>query len=272
MSLLLGATAFAQESPSKQINQIKRNNAYLYAEATMESAEEALTMARELLIQQVQEYVEGKIKFDFSDDIIVKNINAKSETVSMMRGTMYRMFVYVKKSDIEAIDNATVINTNNNTVKEVLKQSLPPTPAPEPPAQPIVEASERVEKVEETVMKETSQEPVTVVKVYKENPDISCDIPQWQQQAINDLLESADIDEVKAKFNRMKTEYKLKRYGTPDKCPSANNAFWVIFGQNGHVETVLGPGSSERVSFKDMSHSSLDNYKGQNALWFNFAK
>ena len=50
VSLLLAVTTFAQEPTSKQINKIKRDSDYLYAEATMETAEEALSVARELLM------------------------------------------------------------------------------------------------------------------------------------------------------------------------------------------------------------------------------
>ena len=42
VSLLLAGTAFAQESPSKQINMIKRNPAFLYAEATMDKKQETM--------------------------------------------------------------------------------------------------------------------------------------------------------------------------------------------------------------------------------------
>ena len=263
MGLLFGVTTFAQESPSKQINQIKRNNMDLYAEATMESPEEALSTARELLMQQVNEYIGSKRKFNQADDVLVKNINAKCETVNMMRGTMHRMFVYVKKIDIEAIDNAMALNTSTNTTQVVVGQPIPPIPAPERPKEPVKEAEEVEIQIIEIAPATTESKGEAVGAV---------DIPAWQRQAIDDLLECSDINAVKAKFNRMKAEYKLKKYGTPDKCPSASQSFWVIFEHDGSVATVLGPGSSERVSFRDMRYSSLDNYKGQNALWFNFAK
>lgn len=248
--LLFGVTALAQESPSKQINQIKRNNSYLYAEATMETADEALSLARELLIQQVQEYISEKHKLSQAKDVLVKNINAKSESLSMMRGTMYRIFVYVKKNDIEAIDNVTAINTETNTTQVVVEQPLPPTPAPKEPTQ-----------VSEIKNSTTQGEPVT-----------ETGLPTWQQQAIEEFLQCTDMSAVKAKLNRMKAEYKIKKYGTASNCPNANEAYWILFNADGSVNTVLGTGISDRINFRNMTYTVLDNYKGMDALWFNFAK
>ena len=266
VSLLLAVTTFAQESTSKQINKIKRDSDYLYAEATMETAEEALSVARELLMQQVQEYIGEKEKLSQAKDVLVKNVNAKSESISMMRGTMFRMFVYVKKNDIEAVKNVTAINTATNTTTVVVEQPVPPVPAPETPVK-VVE-QEVVEVVEGPVAEEVA------VDVVESQGEAVTDtgLPAWQQQAISDLLDCADATAVKAKLNRMKAEYKVKKYGTPNNCPNANEAFWVFFNTDGSVNTVLGAGATDRISFRDMQLTTLDKYKGMNALWFNFAK
>lgn len=263
VSLLLAATAFAQESPSKQINLIKRNPAYLYAEATMETADEALEVARELLIQQVQEYIGEKIRFNQAKDVLVKNVDAKSESLSMMRGPMYRMFVFVKKSDIEAVDNAIAINTVTNTSTIVVDQPVPPVAAPEEAP------DEDYEEYEEYV--EDYDEPVIEVEVNQGKTVTDTGLPVWKQQAIDDLLECADVSAVKAKLNRMKAEYKVKKYGTPNNCPNVNEAYWVFFNADGSLNTVVGNGY-ERINFRNMQYTTLDNYKGMNAIWFNFAK
>ena len=260
VTLLLAATAFAQESPSKQINQIKRNNAYIYEEATAETAEEALDMARELLMQRVQEYVGEKDKLNLTKDVLVKNVNAKSETLSMMRGTMYRMFVYVKKNDIEAVKNVTAINVVDNSTTVVVEQPLPPVPAPE--------TSMDVEKPTE----KPAVKPVVVASENTGTPVSETGLPAWQEQAINDLMNCADMTAVKAKLNRLKAEYKVKKYGVASNCPNADQAYWVIFNADGSLNTVIGAGSGDRVNFRDKTYTTLGNFKGMDALWFNFAK
>lgn len=258
VSLLLVATAFAQESPSKQINMIKRNPAYLYAEATMETPDKALEVARELLMQQVQEYIGERLRFNQAKDVLVKNVNAKSESLSMMRGPMYRMFVYVQKIDIEAVDNVTAINTETSTSTVVIDQPVPPVAAPE-------------ETPDEVYIEDLYyDEPVIEIEVNHGESVTDTGLPIWKQQAIGDLLECADVTAVKAKLNRMKAEYKVKKYGTPNNCPNVNEAYWVFFNADGSVNTVVGNGT-ERINFRNMQYTTLDNYKGMNAIWFNFA-
>ncbi len=321
-SLLIGISTFAQESPLKQINQIKRDNSYLYAEATMENADDALDVARELLMKQVLEYVESNPKLSQSKDVIVKNVNANSASLSMKRGPMFRIFVYVKKSDIEGVRNATALNTIDGTSKVVVEQPVPPIPVLEKPAkvveqlQPKVDAAPVVKKEEPVAEKqpiakadspkekkqfeakvdasvEEKKQPASMVEeervanleelAVEQQTDVveakdvpvqkvEVNMPVWQSQAIKNLMDCSDIASVKSVLNRMKAEYKIKKYGTPDNCPNPDKAYWIIIGDEGAVSTVLGPGTTERVSFRNMELSRLDDYKGMQAIWFNLSK
>lgn len=257
---MLATATFAQVSPSKQINHIKRDNAYLYAEATMDSAEEAMEVARELLMQQVQAYAGTQRRLNDANDVLVKNVNAKCESLSMMRGTMHRVFVYVKKNDIEGVSNVTTINQSTKTATEVVEQPVPPVVAP---AKPVETA-----KTEPVETAEPEQEAITVVGSLSD----VVNLPEWQLQAITDLMGCSDINAVRAKLNRMKAEFKIKKFGTPDKCPSASEAYWIVFDDFGGVNTILGPGTTDRLNFRELEESSLDQFKGKTAIWFNFAK
>ena len=116
LALIMGVAAMAQqESVSKQINQIKRNPLYIYSEATMATEEEAREVACEMLLKQVKEYAESKKYLVKADNILIKDIQTKSESLMMRRGTMYRVFVYVSKIDIEPVNNVTNINSSTGT-------------------------------------------------------------------------------------------------------------------------------------------------------------
>lgn len=262
--------SFAQEeSVSKQINQIKRDAAFLYSEATLETAEKALDAARTTLMSQVQEYLELNQKTVTLSDALRQSIYAKTSSLEMMRGTQYRVFVYVQKSDVNAILGIGQQQTQYS--KTPVSPSLDKT-VKEKADVTNLKAAEMEEK---QVQAATTLAPSTAsdkaqVSVPKAVNDPG--LPAWQMMTIEDLLKCGDSNEVRAKLNRMKAEYKIKKYGTPDNCQKPESAFWLIFSQDGSVNTILGPGTKERVSFRDMTTSELDNYKGMNALWFNFAK
>lgn len=270
----LSMSVVAQESINKQINQIKRDNAYLYAEATLSTEEEALSVAKELLLRQVQEYVETKPELSKSETVLVKDINSSSESMSMMRGEMYRVFVYVKKSDIEAISNAMAISKTTTVQPVPVKQSTvtsesvketPRAPIDEQPAQPVMKPVE------------SPSQPVSTTPNHGASSDRVLDsvqrtMPSWQMQAIQTLLECNSVEAVASRLGRLKTEYKVKKYGTSDNCPSLQDVYLVFFGEKGNVIDVLGPGKSQRVGFKNMEIVSIDKFIGTQSLWFTFAK
>ena len=116
----LWASAQTVEEQKKQINSVKKSSAYIYAEATLESAQAAYDLALELLYQRVNEYIAQKKKFKEAKEAVVINQSYATEKIQLPRGNMYRAFLYVKKSDIIPADNAVVGKAQpaqNNAVK-----------------------------------------------------------------------------------------------------------------------------------------------------------
>ena len=293
LSLLLAAGAMAQQSNSKEINKIKRSTAYLYSEATMATQQEAAEVAYELLMKQVEEYIASKRKLNQADNVLIKDIRSKGEALSMMRGEMHRVFVYVKKSDIEGVENTTVVNAASGTTVTITDNPLlPPTapvaatdhaseilPPPAPETEKKAPADEIADDGDHTPIEEFQPEDEAVQKrlatvggAYLQDGKVQSDLPAWQQQAIAQLLDCGDITAVRAKLNRLKAQYKVKRFGPADKCPKPAEACWALFDTQGRLLTVLGPGTQNRIDYRSMQYSTLEAYKGMNAIWFNFSK
>ncbi|MBR5352594.1 MAG: hypothetical protein IK126_02695 [Bacteroidales bacterium] len=286
MSIAFVSLLSAQEaSVSKQINQIKRNTQYVYSEATMENESDAMEMAYELLIKQVQEYVASKKKLNSSENILIKDIKTKSESMSMMRGTMHRVFVYVKKSDIEGVVNTTVINSDSGVTIKVsdspativdIQQTTPTTE--NTPSFPQSILSEKTQTIladsvtpnipiQNETMEQVQHKEISVPQDASDNSAVP-QLAGWKKSAIESLLTCNDMAAARAKLNRMKAEYKVKRYGSPDKCPSLDKVFWVIFDDKGCVITVLCPGDEQLIDYKMRQYVSLSHYNNKNAIWF----
>ena len=251
---------------SKEINKIKRSSSYLYAEATMDTEQEAADIAYELLMKQVEEYIASKRKLSEADNVLIKDIKSRSEQLNMMRGEMHRVFVYVEKNAIEGVENTTVVNNASGATVAINSPVQPtPKPTPKPTSHP---STSTLPPPTSTLHPPTSDlQPPTSDLQPQPSP-----LPAWQQQAVADLLDCADLAAVRAKLNRLKAQYKVKRFGTADHCPNAAEACWAIFDDQGILLTILGPGTNTRLDYRSMRESSLEAYKGMNALWFNFAK
>lgn len=262
----IAATA-QQASVGKQINEIKRNTIYLYSEATLADESDAKDLACELLLKQISEYIGTRLDITDSSNVLVKDIKAMSESLTMMRGTMYRVFVYVKKSDIEGVQNVTIID--KETIPNVGRSI--PVRNEEENVKTNTKYTSTATETKPTVSVETTHTISTnnSVSVTSETAGAS-NLEKWKQQAIYLLLSSNDIKDVQSKLNRLKAEYKIKRYGTADNCRSVDQSFWIIFDEKGILVTILGNENNGRVDYKTMQKSSLDRYKGMNAVWFNF--
>lgn len=95
---------------SRQIRDIMVSNQYLYGDYTAATEREAREMAEEMLENNIKEWVVTKKKLRGSQNLVVNNKQSLQTSLSMSRGNMIRVFIYVKKSDIIAGNNAEIIS------------------------------------------------------------------------------------------------------------------------------------------------------------------
>ena len=101
------------EEKKKEINSIKKNSQYIYAEATAATEQEAKDLAEELLYQEINEWVATQKKLRQSNELLISDRKELWTNVSLTRGNMFRSFLYVKKSEIQGVDNATIIDNTS---------------------------------------------------------------------------------------------------------------------------------------------------------------
>ena len=89
------------EEKKKEINSIKKNSQYIYAEATAATEQEAKDLAEELLYQEINEWVATQKKLRQSNELLISDRKELWSNVSLPRGNMFRSFIYVKKSNIQ---------------------------------------------------------------------------------------------------------------------------------------------------------------------------
>ena len=282
--LLLGlsVSVMVQSSVSQKINKIKMDLFYLYAEATMETEQEAQEMAYELLMLEVDKYVASKKKLSEADRVVIKDIVSKNEVLSVMRGTMHRVFIYVKKSDIDAANNVTEIvrtpvGDDNKSEQTADNQNQSASSSAAQDIAEISAAKPRSAKPQNIkVKKQESKAPVVDEEPQIEESAIAVEEPVAvqsplsapQQQVIDELLRCRDLAAVRARLADLRSRYKVGAYGAPANCQDVAGSYWVVMDSNGGVATVLGPGSDQRISYQTMTYASLNEFKGQNAVWF----
>ena len=116
------------DEKKKEINVIKKNSDYIYAEATMADQQAAIDLAKEILYNNVNEWVAKQKKFAGSDKVVTVNTNYTIEDVTLPRGNWFRAFMYVRKKDIIPVENATVSKLGNQDTEETAKPVEPTIP------------------------------------------------------------------------------------------------------------------------------------------------
>lgn len=122
--MFMATSAFAQDDAAKkkEINSIKKSSSYIYGEATLEDRQAAIDLAKEILYQNINQWVEKQKKFAEANKVVTTNTNYSVEDVTLPRGNWYRAFMYVKKSDIIPVENVQVtevpeVKTNSGASK-----------------------------------------------------------------------------------------------------------------------------------------------------------
>ncbi len=121
---LLSLPTWAQTDAEKksEITEIKRSDSYIYAEATLPTATDAKDLAVELLYKEIDSWVENQKKMNGAANIIIKDSQLAQQEIALPRGNMFRAFIYVKKSDIIAAQNTTVIKGESTSATSPLQQ------------------------------------------------------------------------------------------------------------------------------------------------------
>lgn len=244
LMLLLGCLsvtgALAQNSGiTKQINDIKRNGKYFYAESTMETEEEAREAATLMLANYINDYINDNNLPPESK--VTEHSLTKVQYIKGKRGTNMRVFAYVNKADYVPLESDALFESK---------------------VEPIV-VPELAES--ESATSEASSSDVSMPLLV-----------EWQQEALDDMLKKSNLQEVINSLNRMKVDYKVKRFGTYNECKNIAECFWIILENDADksLVTILGSGTSNRFNFRTRQYDSLDNYfgKGKGAVWFEFSK
>lgn len=113
------------------INAIKKSPDFLYAEATMKTAEEAAEVARDMLREEIIRWTAEELQKPM-DSIQAQKMSEKADTIIAQRVDMMRVFVYIDKASVGGLSPAPIpIETNDNTllsdsVRQIILQRFAP--------------------------------------------------------------------------------------------------------------------------------------------------
>lgn len=239
-------------SPSRQINTIKRDSQYIFAEATGKTSAEATEMANMLLEKYINEYIAANASLDIANNVVVKNVVSASQKIEVPRGSMTRVFVFVKKSNIEPAES----------VKTIAREERQQTGT----------LVSEVEEIEQNPTVVTN----TAINVDERNVEVADDpsLPAWQLRVVKEIAAQPTLHDVRNKLNTFKVQNKVKRFGSLQQpCQTPDVAFYVVADANGNITAVLGQQSdSGRLNYLTGQQDQLNAHSTETLMWFTLNK
>lgn len=280
--------SFAQQDKTKEINKIKKDHNYLAVTGTsMSSEEEASNNAHIMLIAEIDSWLKENSKED------VEGYTAKAKKnislIQTKRGSLYRAFAYVKKSDIlpyykdeiiitessessSATTDTVVSSTDTfaaNTIGEELSKQIPPKEEVRE-EESLTQNSEEQQGIQTSI--ETSQlkseQPLTI------NSPVSRGVSVSAEEA--NILKLYTFTSVKKYMATLIKEDRIGKYGNKiTDLPNEEVFYLIVFDYHGivrkyiRVDHELATNLSTSIS-EDMNELLKNIPEGYFAVWFTF--
>ena len=251
------ATSLSAQSSMNDINRIKRDNSYLYGEATLDNKDAALKLAYELLEAEIKNWAIRKSPKISS--VLVSKIFEYADTIILPRRNMIRAFVFVKSSNLKVIKGKTM---TVEVCQPKPEDRVVAKPEEKVEAKPEVKVEakpeEKVEpkpEVKQEVVPEAKPEPVVVEKTIAD---------EVQER----LMKVSKLQELQEVMTPMKNEGKITDFGKYTAMPDPAGSYLIVYDQQGNLKAFLGKGTTTRRNLKTGADDSEKNYRGCGAIWY----
>lgn len=245
--LLCCLQTWADDSLVDSINDIKRNMAFIYGEATEENRQHADSLARTDLLLNIQGWILKNTE-QVADEDLDRRISRYIKTISMKRADRIRVFVYVQKYDVMPLLADIGIHFSDSTAVDVLH-----TP--------------KKERVDTEKLLATSKK---LSEIFAQ----SSDKPRTRNEVLNKILKAKDFFELRTTLKTLIDQKAITSYGKGKTNKQPENCYWVIYDRAGNIKAVLGKGKDKRKNLKTNRDENLSKYEGKGfgAIWFQIAE
>lgn len=239
MSMLLFCQSFAQDDVKeavKQINAIKADTKkYIYAEATTAKWEEAYENAKGLLEVKIEEWARTNTNSKDITGCFAKAENSILE-IKTRRGNLYRVFLYVKMSEIMTY-----------TVES-----------------DVVNVPVRHEEAQETVGVKHG-EPETVSVILSGNTAGNADKEYYIPTGLEmEMLKVGTFEYIESFIKGRH----ITEYGKYSTMPSTGDCYIFVYNDKGEIPAYIKHQDGKSINIATGKEDDVKSYKGCGAIWF----
>ena len=232
-------------TPQQQINAIKMDmDTYLFAESTTESWESALENAKFLLNIEIENFIKS---LGLKDSVVgfVARASNKMMQLQSMRGSRYRAFIYVKKSEIVPyLAGEEVMNVPTDAHSQIT------------PFDPVKAAAEQAA---------AEQARLDSIKAAEEAARLEAAKLTDMERDMLAVTAGADIG---AFVKRLSKTNAIQAYGTFKDMPENTDCLLFVYNRDKEIVAYLRKTGNTYFNLQTKQTDSITNYKGCGAIWF----
>ena len=245
-------------TPQQQINAIKMDmDTYLFAESTTESWESALENAKFLLNIEIENFIKS---LGLKDSVVgfVARASNKMMQLQSMRGSRYRAFIYVKKSEIVPyLAGEEVMHVSTDAHSKIT------------PFDPVKAAEEAAEKAaaEKAAAEQAAAEQARLdsIKAAEEAARLeAAKLTDLERDMLN-VMSGADIQ---AFVKGLSNANAIVAFGKFSDMPENMDCLLFVYNRDKEIVAYLRKTGNTYFNLQTKQPDSITNYKGCGAIWF----
>lgn len=240
--LITGGVCYSDAQTSdlnKRISTVKRDTTYLYAEATMKTADEAMEGAKAILEATVDDWLKQHCP-DERIELCIAKAKEHCYNIQTRRGNYYRAFVYVKKNDLLPVSNRSevvVFQIDSTSTVPIDTISKEPIDSLTRLATPLQSTSDSLSSVHLLSDAETEMQAIT--RFYQVEPYVK----------------------------RLRENGQLEAYGKYATMPTEADCHLFVYNQEGAVEAVIRKKDGKQLNLRTLQEDDVRSYKNCGAIW-----
>ena len=247
-------------TPQQQINAIKMDmDTYLFAESTTESWESALENAKFLLNIEIENFIKS---LGLKDSVVgfVARASNKMMQLQSMRGSRYRAFIYVKKSEIVPyLAGEEVMNVPTDAHSQIT------------PFDPVKAAAEKA-AAEKAAAEQAAAEQAAAEQARLDSIKAAEEAARLEAAKLTDmerdmLAVTAGAD-IGAFVKELSNNNAIQAYGTFKDMPENTDCLLFVYNRDKEIVAYLRKTGNTYFNLQTKQTDSITNYKGCGAIWF----
>ena len=247
-------------TPQQQINAIKMDmDTYLFAESTTESWESALENAKFLLNIEIENFIKSLGLKDSVEGFVARTSN-KMMQLQSMRGSRYRAFIYVKKSEIVPyLAGEEVMYVSTDAHSQIT------------PFDPVKAAAEKA-AAEKAAAEQAAAEKAAAEQARLDSIKAAEEAARLEAAKLTDmerdmLAVTAGAD-IGAFVMGLSNNNAIQAYGKFRDMPENVDCLLFVYNRDKEIVAYLRKTGNTYFNLQTKQTDSITNYKGCGAIWF----